>query len=64
ADDVLRFGRGNEVRVRELITYDNFQKFEVNTSIRYEPIEGQDPDPDPELESGETVSPDEAPEVP
>ncbi|MEE8348241.1 MAG: hypothetical protein V3R94_01630, partial [Acidobacteriota bacterium] len=41
ADDVLRFGRGNEVRVRELITYDNFQKFEVNTSIRYEPIEGQ-----------------------
>ena len=46
ADDVLRFGRGRSVRVRELITYDDFQKFEVNTSIRYEPIEGQEPEQD------------------
>ena len=42
ADDVLRFGsfgRSREVRVRELITYEDFRKFEVNTSIQYEPIE-------------------------
>ena len=38
ADDVLRFGR-RQVRVRELITYEDFKKFEVNTSIRYGPIE-------------------------
>ena len=56
ADDVLRFGRGRSVRVRELITYTDFQKFEVNTSIRYEPIEGQEPEEDAGL--------DEAPEEP
>ena len=56
ADDVLRFGRGRSVRVRELITYDDFQKFEVNTSITFEPIEGEEPDPE------EDASPDEAPE--
>lgn len=43
ADDVLRFGgfgRGRrEVHVRELITYQDFRKFEVDTSIKYEPIE-------------------------
>ena len=38
ADDVLRFGN-RQVRIRELITYENFRKFEVNTSIQYEPIE-------------------------
>ena len=58
ADDVLRFGRGRSVRVRELITYDDFQKFEVNTSITFEPIEGEEPDPE------EDASPDEAPEEP
>jgi hypothetical protein len=50
ADDVLRFGRGRSVRVRELITYEDFQKFEVNTSIRYEPIEGQEADEAPSPE--------------
>ncbi len=42
ADDVLRFGRfprTREVRIRELITYEDFRKFEVNTSIQYESIE-------------------------
>ena len=43
ADDILRFGgfrRGRrEVHVRELITYQDFKKFEVKTSIQYEPIE-------------------------
>lgn len=38
ADDILRFGN-RQVRIRELITYENFKKFEVNTSIQYEPIE-------------------------
>ena len=41
ADDVLRFGR-RQVRVRELITYQDFRKFEVNTSIQYEPIEEEE----------------------
>lgn len=36
ADDVLRF-RSGDVRVRELITYQNFKKFEVGTSIKYGP---------------------------
>lgn len=57
ADDVLRFGRGRSVRVRELITYENFRKFEVNTSIRYEPIEGQEPEPEPEPEQDEAPKP-------
>lgn len=38
ADDVLQFGdflRGRSVRVREIITYENFKKFEVDTSITY-----------------------------
>lgn len=43
ADDVLRFGSAlggyRQVHVRQLITYKNFQKFEVGTSIQYEPIE-------------------------
>ena len=41
ADDVLRFGR-RQVRVRELITYQDFKKFEVKTSIQYEPIEEEE----------------------
>lgn len=44
ADDILRFSRSQSVRVRQLITYENFKKFEVNTSIRYEPVENQVPD--------------------
>lgn len=38
ADDILQFGQ-RRVRIRELITYENFKKFEVNTSIQYGPIE-------------------------
>jgi len=41
ADDVLQFGQ-RRVRIRELITYENFKKFEVNTSIKYGPIEGEE----------------------
>ena len=41
ADDILRFGH-RQVRIRELITYEDFKKFEVNTSIQYEPIEKED----------------------
>ena len=41
ADDILPFGR-RQVRGRELITYQDFRKFEVNTSIQYEPIEEEE----------------------
>ncbi len=41
ADDVLQFGQ-RRVRIRELITYENFKKFEVNTSIKYGPIEEEE----------------------
>ncbi len=41
ADDVLQFGN-RQVRIRELITYENFKKFEVNTSIKYGPIEEEE----------------------
>ncbi|MFQ5737367.1 MAG: hypothetical protein ACE5JX_00005 [Acidobacteriota bacterium] len=38
ADDILHFGRTTgDVHVRQLITYENFQKFEVDTSIKYGP---------------------------
>ncbi len=43
AEDVLEFGsfmgQRRRVHVREFITYEDFQKFEVNTSIQYEPVE-------------------------
>jgi hypothetical protein len=40
ADDVLTFGdpfsrRQNRVRIRQLITYSDFQRFEVGTTIRF-----------------------------
>ena len=41
ADDILRFGQ-RQVRIRELITYEDFKKFEVNTSIQYGPIEEEE----------------------
>ena len=41
ADDILQFGQ-RRVRIRELITYENFRKFEVNTSIQYGPIEEEE----------------------
>ena len=41
ADDILQFGQ-RRVRIRELITYENFKKFEVNTAIKYGPIEGEE----------------------
>ena len=46
ADDVLEF-RNKDVRVRELITYQKFKKFEVGTSIKYGPApenKGKDAD--------------------
>ena len=45
ADDILRFGQ-RQVRIRELITYENFKKFEVNTSIKYGPIEEEEQEED------------------
>jgi len=43
AEDVLEFGsfmgRRRRVHIREFITYEDFRKFEVNTSIQYEPVE-------------------------
>jgi len=45
ADDILQFGQ-RRVRIRELITYENFKKFEVNTSIKYGPIEEVEPEED------------------
>ena len=56
ADDVLEFRTG-DVRVRELITYQKFKKFEVGTAITYgPPTEDEDPDADSEEgEEGETT---------
>ncbi len=42
ADDILVFGRAfnqRYVHIRELITYQDFKKFEVDASIRYEAVE-------------------------
>jgi outer membrane lipoprotein-sorting protein len=47
ADDYLTFGdfyNQRHVRVRQLITYENFRKFEVGTSIKYGPVQGQPED--------------------
>ena len=48
ADDVLSFGNAfsgrRDVRIRELITYQDFKKFEVNATIKYEPIEKDESD--------------------
>ena len=47
--------RNGDVRVRELITYQNFKKFEVATSIKYGPPAGdEESDADSEeVEEGE-----------
>ena len=51
ADDILEFGGGfqrrRRVHVRELITYSNFKKFEVGTSIKFGEVLGE-PEPQPE----------------
>jgi len=47
AEDTLIFDNGNDVRVRQFITYENFKKFEVGTSIKYGKVEGQ-PEKQPE----------------
>ncbi len=39
ADDYLRFGRNRRVRIKQVITYDHFQRFEVDTSIKFDPEE-------------------------
>ncbi len=45
ADDVLTFGDwmtgGRSVHVREIITYSDYKKFEVDTSIEYQPVPNQ-----------------------
>jgi hypothetical protein len=45
ADDVLHFGGYNSVHVRQLITYGNFQKFEVGTAIKYGSVTEGEEDP-------------------
>jgi len=44
AEDVLVFDNGNDVHVRQFITYENFKKFEVGTSIKYGKVEGKPED--------------------
>ncbi len=39
AEDTLVFESGNDVHVRQFITYENFKKFEVGTSIKYGKVE-------------------------
>jgi len=56
ADDILVFGggfrRSRRVHVRELITYSNFKKFEVGTSIKFGEVLGEpEPQPEPEPEA-------------
>jgi len=53
ADDVLEFGGGfgrdrRRVHIRQLITYEDFKKFEVGTSIQYEPLENSEDSENPE----------------
>jgi hypothetical protein len=54
ADDILVFGggfrRSRRVHVRELITYSNFKKFEVGTSIEFGEVVGE-PEPAPESDA-------------
>lgn len=45
AEENLVFDNGNEVHVRQFITYENFKKFEVGTSIKYGKVEGQPEEP-------------------
>lgn len=39
ADDVLHFPRSRPVHIREIITYEDYKKFDVGTSIKYGPVE-------------------------
>ncbi len=50
AEDILIFDNGHDVHVRQFITYENFKKFEVGTSIKYGKVEEtpQKPDDNPE----------------
>lgn len=65
ADDILVFGggfqRSRRVHVRELITYSNFKKFEVGTSIKFGEVLGE-PEPQPEATPEPEAEP--APETP
>ena len=56
ADDILEFGgrfrQRRRVHIRELITYSNFKKFEVGTSIEFGEVVGEpEPQPEPAPES-------------
>lgn len=47
ADDTLVFENGNDVHVRQFITYENFKKFEVGATIKYGKVDqppGNPPD--------------------
>ncbi|MGH9339476.1 MAG: hypothetical protein ACRD1R_07785 [Acidobacteriota bacterium] len=56
ADDVLYFGSFYDrqgVHIREIITYDDYQKFEVDTTIKYGPVQGPVQDEEPIQENPE-----------
>ncbi len=72
ADDILVFGggfrRSRRVHVRELITYSNFKKFEVGTSIQFgevvgepEPKSAPEPEAEPEAEAAPEAPADSKP---
>jgi hypothetical protein len=65
ADDILVFGggfrRSRRVHVRELITYSNFKKFEVGTSIEFGEVVGE---PEPQSEPAPESDAESVPEAP
>ena len=65
ADDILEFGggfrRSRRVHVRELITYSNFKKFEVGTSIKFGEVLGE---PEPQPQAAPEAEGESAPETP
>lgn len=67
ADDILEFGggfrRSRRVHVRELITYSDFKKYEVGTSIKFGEVVGEpEPQPEPETEAAPEAPTDSKPD--
>ncbi len=61
AEDTLVFESGNDVHVRQFITYENFKKFEVGATIKYGKVE-EKPDQKPEQQPDQ--KPEQKPEQP
>ena len=55
------FRRSRRVHIRELITYSNFKKFEVGTSIEFGEVVGE---PEPQIEAEPEPQPEPVPEAP